>query len=182
MIKTKILGTKNLKVKELVAFKGNPKTLSKKEFAKLSNSMKRLGLVSPFYIYKCDDKWKLLDGHQRLTYIKLMIEAKKISLEDEVPCIEIEAKSDKEARHILLTLSSQYAKVSEDDLFNFTDLEDISDSISIPGINLDFVDPGSDKEKEKKVKVEVVFEDSDTNEATELYIDLKKRGYNVLLK
>ena len=173
MLRNRVIGLIKLKAGDILRFEGNPKQLGDKEYKKLARSIYKDGLVSPFFVFKDDGKYRLLDGHQRLAVICLKNE------DEEVPCVELDVKDYDEGRKILLLLSSQYASIDENELFNFApDLDDMLDTINLKG--LDFKIDDNKKERVKPLKLEIVFDDID--ELTHAYKKLSEDGYKVSVR
>jgi hypothetical protein len=98
------------------------KDLSEKNFDKLTNSFKIHGFITPYFVWKDKDKHYILDGHQR-TRVLSRLEPNGL----EVPYIEVEAKSKKEAAEKLLAIDSRYGKRTSEGEQEFIDIFEITD-------------------------------------------------------
>lgn len=112
-IVNKVSGCQTAPIESFNNFQGNLKKLDKKNLKKLKESIVKKGFTAPLFIWQKN----ILDGHQRKTALE--------SLKDDgytipdVPFVEIEAESEKEAKEILLTYVSQYADVTNSGLEDF---------------------------------------------------------------
>lgn len=76
-------------------------------------------------------KWWIIDGHGRHQVIGKMLED-GYTLEDGIPCVEIEATNLKDAKQQVLAASSQFHKMTKQGLYEFMgdaelEMEDLSD-------------------------------------------------------
>lgn len=104
-------------IDELIPFQGKLKSINKSEFDKLKKSLIKDGLPLAFSVWKQKDKIYLIDGHHR----KLALQALS---EDgyhipSLPCVEIEAKTKKEAAKAVLISNSKYAEMNQESLSDF---------------------------------------------------------------
>ena len=143
------------KIEELQNFQGDLKELSPESYEKLKTSFIRHGNIAPIFIW--DDN--ILDGHQRInTLFKLRDEG--VVIPKELPCVKIEAESEKEAKRFLLQYISQQGRVTEDGLYAFLDeadlqneLEELKLELDLPSLDLkefeeEYFNGPSDKDKE----------------------------------
>jgi len=96
-------------ISELENFQGDLKTLTKVQAEKLKASIKRHGNIAPVFIWGS----KILDGVQRTTIMKDM------GMTEKIACVEIMADDEKEAKEILLQLSSAHGYIEDDKLHEF---------------------------------------------------------------
>ena len=83
---------------KLEHFQGNLKTLSKKEYAKLRQTIDTEGFSFPVFVWKDKkDKLQIIDGHQRVATVKTMLEDGYSLPRGQVPVAWIEASSRKDA-------------------------------------------------------------------------------------
>jgi hypothetical protein len=80
----------------------------------------------------------ILDGHQRILVLKKMI-SEGWSV-DPLPVIEIEAENEREAKHLLLLISSRYGHVTDDGLYEFImtselNFNELKEEIDLPEID-----------------------------------------------
>lgn len=99
-------------VKEL---QGNLKDLTGANYKKLLNSLKKYGFIVPLFIWKHNNETYFIDGHQRNRVL-----LKENIKPYELPYIEIQAATEKEAKEKLLVISSQYGKVTREGFDSFT--------------------------------------------------------------
>jgi len=128
---------KTIDYKKLLPMQGDFKKLSEKSKGKLKSAIIKYGFAFPFFVWIDNDKFYINDGHQRhIVLAELEKEGYEIS---EVPYIEIEAKTIKEAAKLLLLLNSRFGNINVDTSFmeNFKIDEDFyKQEIQIP--ELDF--------------------------------------------
>ena len=130
-------GSKTIGIDELINFQGNLKTLGKEEEEKIRRSILKYGFFSPVFVWGLS----ILDGHQRIFVVRQMLsEGYTI---DQVPVVEIEARSSAEAAEKLLILNSRYSKITNEGLLDFSDqyglqLSDLE--INIDGLQLEEFD------------------------------------------
>jgi hypothetical protein len=129
-------GTSYLELKELKHFQGNLKELRKAEFEKLKTSIIRKGFRFPVLVWKD----RVLDGHARIYTVKEMLkEGYSIG---KIPVVEIEAKNEREAKELILLVSSRYGRVTEEGLYEFIidgklDFGELKQEIDLPEINFE---------------------------------------------
>ena len=79
---------------QIEPFQGDLKSLSETEYGKLKQSMMEKGFIAPVFAWRNGgDKWKLLDGHQRVR----ILEREKWQIGDGIPVVEISADNEKDA-------------------------------------------------------------------------------------
>ena len=103
---------------QIEEFQGNLKSLGKTEYAKLKQSITEKGFCVPCFAWRNgSDKWKLLDGHQRVRVIRN--EGWKI--DGGIPIVEIAAEDERDAKEKLLAIVSRYGRVEGQGLYEFID-------------------------------------------------------------
>lgn len=112
---------------KLKNFQGNLKELQEVEYNKLKKSLNEKGFRVPLFIWKN----QILDGHQRLFVLN------KIGFKGDLPCIELQAKNEREAKQLLLLINSRYAKITQDGLYEFLEkggitLDSMEDMLDFP--------------------------------------------------
>jgi len=134
--------TENVKLESLNDFQGDLKELSKVNFNKLWKSMSDNGFSEPFVVWNCikEKKIYVLGGHQRLKVLSEMKNAGE-QIPDEYPCNFVKCNSKNQAKKLLLALTSQYGRITEDGLYQFSIENDIDgdflkENYEFPYINL----------------------------------------------
>lgn len=125
----------NIPITDIAEFQGNLKELSKDSFERLKASLLKYGYTFPCFVWKHSGTggWVTIDAHQRNRVCRMLIEdGYEIGKGNEVPCVEIMAKDEKEAKEKILLAASQYARITSEGLFEF--LHDA-------GLELDMVEP-----------------------------------------
>ena len=125
---SRILGLKDIAIKDLVYFQEDLKYLTKEAYEKLRNSLQKKGFLTPFIVWiDQHQKVNLLDGHQRLNVLR------KIGMNEntKVPCLQIKAENIKQAKENILCISSQYGEMTQETLSDFVlnnnlDIADLS--------------------------------------------------------
>jgi DNA modification methylase len=126
-------------LERIQTFQGNLKSTDKQRIEKIKASILKYGFSFPVFIWGL----KILDGHQRLTAIKELIEdGHEI---DAVPIVRIIAADEKEAAEKLLLINSRYAEITQDGFDEFVaafhiNLTDIADILTLPDIDFDTPD------------------------------------------
>lgn len=128
---------------DLRVIQGQLKALSEENFAKLKNQIIDEGFSFPCFVWEHNGLYNLLDGtHRYLTLVKLKQEGYEIPL---IPVVKIEARDLSHAKKKLLAVTSSYAKITDDGLYEFLNdvewpIDDLGD-FELEGINKDmFVD------------------------------------------
>lgn len=116
------MSLKNIDYRELIPLQGDLKILTKENYKRLQKSFKEKGLFVPMFVWKDEDKFKLLDGHGR----ERLFENEQAVFVDsdgkethEIPCIVVEAKNLKDAKEKLLIITSQYQTMTHEGLDEF---------------------------------------------------------------
>lgn len=153
----KIKCDKDLKMRnidEMQDFQGELKELSEDAKEKLKNSIVNMGFRIPIFMWKN----KILDGHQRIEAITSLMEEGYTLKNNELPYIEILAKDQKEAKEMLLLISSRYGDITEEGVIQFItnagiDYEELKQMIDLPEISDElFQDAIQDDEDEPEIK------------------------------
>jgi hypothetical protein len=116
-IKVSCKATKYIELAKILPFQDNLKNLSNKNFEKLKNSILKHGLLAPFIVWKHENTYYLLDGHQRLRVLEILLQ-EGFKLE-QVPIIEVVASSYQDAKQKLLSLASAYGEFDKDGLYQY---------------------------------------------------------------
>lgn len=123
---------------ELLSFQGALKSADNESLLKLRASLVRNGIVFPLFIWKAPDSHTyLLDGTHRTICLRDLRETGYQI--PPVPVVTIDAKSEQEAKDILLLATSQHSKVTRAGLKVFTkdiDTSKFAGEINIQGLNI----------------------------------------------
>lgn len=128
--------------RKIKPFQGGLKVQDDDEYRALKSSLEKRGVLGPMYVWKKPKTktWYTFDGHQRLKVYNH--EDATFDGKYEVPCIEVKAATEEQAREYLLALNGRYARVTEEGMIEFVGemaLESLSD-IMLPDIgDLDFI-------------------------------------------
>lgn len=139
-VSCKSAGTIN--IDQLVDFQGTFKGMDEQSKAKLRKHIIEDGFIDPVSVWEnpADAKIMILNGHQRIMVMReLRADGWTIP---QIPVNYVNATSYLEAKNFLLSLASQYGRISGDGLRDFildmnVDLSYISDNFNLP----DFVFP-----------------------------------------
>lgn len=139
-IEIKCSGATSLPVSSLVPFQNDLKSLSKENYEKLKRTIVELGFSEPVTIWQHEDSNFILNGHQRVRALQMMID-EGFECPPEIPCSLVIAKNIKEAKKKLLSLTSQYGKIDDQGLYGFmTDADLIVDDLkdfNFPEVNIE---------------------------------------------
>lgn len=135
-ITIKCTGTRYLKHTELKTFQGNLKSFAKASKEKLKKNIINNGWIAPVFLWNGNE---ILDGHGRIEALKELVE-EGYSIDD-IPVVDIKAQNKCEAAKMLLSINSQYQKITNEGMFEFSlanniGLSDI-ENIIIPEVRLD---------------------------------------------
>ncbi|MBF0607432.1 MAG: DNA modification methylase [Magnetococcales bacterium] len=138
-------GSRYLSHTDMVQFQGNLKTLSESNLKKLKASILKYGWVAPVFIW--NDK-QIIDGHGRLIALQSLLE-EGYTISD-LPVVDIQAKTEKQAAEILLSINSQYNTMTNDGLTEFCnqfglDFNHLSFAYELPTIDYNQVIPDNVK-------------------------------------
>lgn len=125
-IKIKIKAIVNLPLEELNEFQDDIKVLEEEDYQAFKASILAEGFsFSPAVFQDSDDKWWLLDGHQRkATLTRMKGEGYYIPT---IPCVDTEADSLEHARRMVLMAASQYGTLKEERLREFLKKAEVTD-------------------------------------------------------
>lgn len=158
-------GSGYLPIEQLKNFQGNLKELSESDFEKIKISLLKYGFTFPVFVWKNN----LLDGHQRMYVVKVLIEeGYEIG---PIPIVEIMAKNKKEAAEKLLVLNSRYAKMTDEGFMEYVanfeiDLSEMPE-LELPELDLEeLLNP--DKKEDGKGEGEGEGNGSDDTESLSL--------------
>jgi hypothetical protein len=132
-------GAKNLPLESLIPTQDQLKELSQDNYAKLKNEILSEGFSFPFFVWQHNNENRILDGHhRRLVLIKMREEGYEIP---DLPCAIVKANNEKEAARKLLAVTSQYAKITDQGLYEFMnkfdiEMNEIKDRFEFNDINM----------------------------------------------
>jgi hypothetical protein len=110
---------------KLLDFQGKLKTLHKSDYERLRDHILKRGFSEPISVWTWKGRKHILNGHQRLKTVKDMVEKEGYKT-GPLPINQIDAKSWKEARRKVLSLTSQFGRTRAEGLFNFLKDTDIT--------------------------------------------------------
>lgn len=124
---------------EFIHFQGTLKFLSDENYKKLKKQIIKLGFSEPLAVWLKDDQKILLNGHQRVATLKRMRDEDNYEV-PYLPYSVVEAKDEAEAKKKVLSLASEYGKVTEEGLAQFANessisIADIQDSFCFDSID-----------------------------------------------
>lgn len=130
-----------LPLESLNFFQGELKELSEIAFYQLRKEILETGFNFVYHVWKNlkDERWYILDGHQRTRVLTKMKNDEFFDVPD-LPAVPVNGKTYKEAKRVILQGISQYGKVTDQGLYQFMHEaeiipQDLVDSFDIPGIN-----------------------------------------------
>ena len=127
-------------VDSLMDFQGNLKTLSDENYEKFKAKILKLGFVEPVVVWENN----ILNGHQRIKTLTRMRDVEGYEI-PKIPVAMVNATNKKEAKEMVLSLTSQFGKMSEESLMEFVkrenlDFRDVITGFDFAGIDLDKLD------------------------------------------
>lgn len=139
-VRIEVEAANTLPLDSLVEFQGNLKELSKQNYEKLKKDILTLGFSSPIHVWKNENQFFCLDGHQRIRTLKKMQE-EGFSI-PQIPVVFVHAKNKKEAKQKILSLTSHFGKITNDGLYEFInesglDFKDVKDDFNFHEIDFD---------------------------------------------
>lgn len=140
-VEVKCFGSEEKDIDELVALQGELKTLAPDDYEKLKNRILEFGFLEPITIWR--DRNEILNGHQRVTALSKMREEGYFV--PSIPVNSISVRDKAEAKRVILSLTSQYGRMSEDSLAEFMreaeiNIEDLLDDFVFAGIDGDVLE------------------------------------------
>ena len=157
-LRIRVKGSQFIELEDLLKLEFNDlKADEGRDVTKLVDAIKEHGFITPFFIWK--NKY-VIDGKGREKALQTLVdEGWKIP---PLPFVEIEAKNAEEAKKMVLLVSSQFGKVTQESFEAFTDGIDISSlafelpamtfgEIEVPGFAVDGVAEPEIKEIEPQI-------------------------------
>lgn len=178
-------------LENLNIIQGDLKSLSEENYQKLKLQILDEGFISPFYVWDDNGTLNLLDGTQRKITLERML-SEGIGMPEKFPIIKIPARNANHAARLILAISSQYGKVSEESINKFNEKFEIYDMTpfdfdALPLKNMIKLDEHGleenssiDIDENKKYIIEVQFPND--MEMMDIHDDLLHRGYIVRIK
>lgn len=121
MIQISCESADTIKLMDLVPFQGNLKKRTEEDLKELEESITNHGLLMPFAVWKHEGKNYLLDGHgRREVLLRMAVNGTPEVLSTEWPCVYVEAATEDDAKKALLTITSQYGKLTKAGVKQFT--------------------------------------------------------------
>jgi hypothetical protein len=167
-IGTRITDVPKMHWSDLLAFQGNLKKRTRKQIETLKASLIKNGVLQVISLWerpgKNGNKFKLIDGHARLECFKeLEQEGWEI---DPVPVVKIPAKTQKEAKEILLEINAKFGKITKTGLSEFIGADKL-DVVAIDDLEV----LNDQKGQEEKPEVEFTEELMEKHNYVVLYFD-----------
>lgn len=121
MITVKCDTRDHVRLQDMVPFQGTLKKRLQKDIDALKESILTDGLLSPFLLWhnKVEQKLYILDGHGRREALRHAALDDMSILEQELPCVIIDAETEEEARKILLQIVSVYGRIDTNGVIQF---------------------------------------------------------------
>jgi len=134
----KCAGSEVRDIKDLENFQGNLKVLTDENYKKLKKEILELGFCEAITVWNN----KILNGHQRVTVLGRMREEGYTV--PPIPVNTVDAKDKAEAKRIILSLTSQFGKITSDGLYAFMkeaeiDMDEVMSSFSFSDVDLNDV-------------------------------------------
>lgn len=120
MIPIKCETKEQCKIRNMTPFQGGLKVRSPKNRLEMRESLKSDGLLTPFMLWRHDNTQWILDGHGRREALIEEALTDVTILEQEFPCIFIEASTEEEARKAVVQICSTYGRISKNGVRDFT--------------------------------------------------------------
>ncbi len=140
-IKSRIIKTANVKWRDLKFIQqDNFKEWIDNGNQKLVDSILKYQFADPFKVWQDGDILYCLDGKHRTLDLEQISSLPGITVPEELPATFIDCKDKKDAAELVLVYSSQYAKITQQGLIDFTEEFDIDvldlNEISLPDLEL----------------------------------------------
>lgn len=173
-----------LDYRKVEGFQGALKDLSTDNYEKLLQSLKTKGKFVPEFIFKQDNRYKLIDGHQRIAiYAK---EDATFNGGYVIPFLLLDADNEKDAKEKLLLINSNYGNITKDGFDEFAwdlDTSWIKDLTTFDDF-VDFEEEPEEEEEEGEVNLvfQVIADCKDEIQRQEVYDTLKGMGVKCKIK
>lgn len=141
VIRVIVEGADVIDIHLLKEFQGELKTLSDEAYEQLKDDILTLGFADPINVWPDPESKNnyILDGHQRLkTLSKMRDEGYEIPL---IPVVWVRAETFKQAKKLVLSLTSQFGQMTTDGLKEFIrgaeiDAREVASSFRFPEIDM----------------------------------------------
>lgn len=107
----------SLDIDELNYFQGDLKDLSFQNYERLKRLILKHKFAFAPHVWHFDNKWWILDGHQRYRVLKKMKE--EGSTIPKIPCTQVHAHDYKSAKELVLAGTSQFGEITGQGLYEF---------------------------------------------------------------
>ena len=177
-IQIKAAGAGMLSFDMILGFQGKLKKRSKENLMKLCERIFSIGFIAPFFLWDDNGMYRCLDGHGRIEALTAIKKA-GVSLPPEFPVDYIQAANEKEAREILLSITSQYGEFDTDELQTWIDEidDDIAETLRlVDGEILLEVEETESSEVEYTEKFQLIIELQEEIELQQLFEEMTGRG------
>lgn len=153
--RSSIEGIEEVRLEKLIPLQSEVKRITRAKLDDLKASILKYGFSAPFFGWRSSQgRLYILDGHQRHKALTEMVaEGRKI---DSVPVVLIKAGSKREAKEILLRITSQYGEFSGESLMEFVA------GLNVDGIHLAY---GELSLKALDLDIDSFFKDLESGEA-----------------
>jgi len=138
-----------IKWEELNWIQGELKELSEKNFKKLLNSVIENGIVKAFHVWENKGDIYCLDGNHLKKVIEHIKENNLYEIPEKLKADFIECKDMKEAQKMVLVYSAEYAKITEEGLYDYLhqtglneDFAELEGYLNFSNINLEQFEKG----------------------------------------
>lgn len=143
VIRIECEGKTKLTIDKLTYFQDDLKVLSDENYEKLKANFIENGFSEPISVWEDNEKFYILNGHQRYTTLTRMLNKEQYSIEgDEIPVSIVKASSLERAKKKVLALTSEYGVITQESMSAFIrdakiDSEYLKNIVNIPSINMD---------------------------------------------
>jgi site-specific DNA-methyltransferase (adenine-specific) len=173
MIKINCSGNINIALEDLSEFQGSLKELPLINQNRLKASILNNGFSFPFGIWQNDGLNKIIDGHQRLKMLQALKNDGE-DLPDKFPCYLVRAKTQAQAKELLLQFNSNYGKITEAGLDIFIedielDRTTIDKTMDLQIDDIEIAEPQEEAEEDD-------YDESETEETTVKLGDVYQLG------
>lgn len=139
-LKISVTGAGEIPMEDLTFFQGDLKRLERTEYEKLRKNLLDNGFSFTIHVWKHEGKNYIIDGHQRVTALRLLAENEGLKV-PALPVSYVEAATLEEAKLKILAGSSQYGLMTQDSLTDFMrengiSFDRLASSFELPQIDM----------------------------------------------